>query len=39
MDIKTMKFNDRQLDKVTKAILEERAKGINPFIMGYKSLG
>ncbi len=39
MDIKTLKFNDRQLDKVSKAILEERAKGVNPFIMGYKSLG
>ena len=39
MDIKTIKFNDKQLDKVSSAIIEERTKGINPFIMGYNSLG
>lgn len=39
MDIKTIKFNDKQLEKVSSAIIEERSKGINPFIMGYNSLG
>ena len=39
MDIKTMKFNDKQLDKVAGNILAERGKGINPFIMSYNSLG